>query len=245
MDLKQKTVLITGASRGIGKAVALNFAKLGCRLALTCKKEEAQLNAVVKKAERFGAPCRSYVSDAGSYESMRQVFEDIKSVFGPVDILINNAGIAHVGLFTDTTPDEWQHIIQTNLCSVLNCCHLAVSDMVRQKSGRIINISSVWGNAGASCEAVYSASKGAVNSFTKALAKELAPSGICVNAIACGAIDTDMNGFLTPGERRMLIDEIPACRLGRPEEVAELAARLAGAPSYLTGQIITMDGAWL
>ena len=117
--------------------------------------------------------------------------------------------------------------------------------MINAKSGRIINISSVWGNAGASCEAAYSATKGAVNSLTKALAKELAPSGICVNAIACGAIDTDMNSFLSDEDKLSLFEEIPAGRMGRPDEAGKLAVMLVDAPSYLTGQIITLDGAWI
>ena len=142
-------------------------------------------------------------------------------------------------------PVDWQRLIKTNIEGVFNCCHLAVPEMVRRQSGRIINISSVWGSVGASCEAVYSATKGAINSFTKALAKELAPSHIPVNALACGAIDTQMNQFLSEEERQMLIDEIPACRMGLPREVAELIWQIAQAPEYMTGQIITLDGGWL
>jgi 3-oxoacyl-[acyl-carrier protein] reductase len=140
---------------------------------------------------------------------------------------------------------DWNSIISTNLTSVFNCCSLAIPDMVRQKSGKIINISSVWGNVGASCEVAYSASKGGMNAFTKALAKELAPSNIQVNAIACGAIDTEMNRILTAEELLQLTDEIPAGRLGRAEEVADLVYQLAQNNNYLTGQIIGLDGGWI
>ena len=165
--------------------------------------------------------------------------------FGDIHVLINNAGVSHIGLLSDMSPDEWDHIIRTNLTSVYNCCHEVIPSMVRRQSGRIINISSVWGNVGASCEAAYSASKGGVNSLTKALAKELAPSHIGVNAVACGVSDTDMNRFISADERQALTDDIPACRMGRPEEVARLVFLLAQAPEYMTGQIVTMDGGWI
>jgi 3-oxoacyl-[acyl-carrier protein] reductase len=143
------------------------------------------------------------------------------------------------------TPSDWDKVIATNLTSVFNCCSLAVPDMVSNKYGKIINISSVWGNVGASCEVAYSASKGGMNAFTKALAKELAPSNIQVNAVACGAIDTEMNHFLGDDELMQLIEEIPANRLGRAEEVADLVYHLAYKNEYLTGQVIGLDGGWI
>ena len=158
--------------------------------------------------------------------------------------MVNNAGIAHIGLLSDMTPDEWHHIMHTNLDSCFYTCRLAIPLMLKKHSGKIINISSVWGNMGASMEVAYSASKGGVNSFTKALAKELAPSNICVNAIACGAIDTDMNRCFSEEDLQLLAEEIPCDRLGDPAEVADLAIYLANAPAYLTGQIITIDGGW-
>ena len=169
----------------------------------------------------------------------------MKKEFGNVDILINNAGISMIGLFQDMTRDEWERIINTNLGSLYNCCHFAIPDMVKNKCGKIINISSVWGIAGASCEVAYSASKGGVNALTRALAKELAPSNIQVNAIACGAIDTDMNHFLSDDELTSLTDEIPAGRLGTPDEVGNLVRSLCDGSSYLTGQIIQLDGGWI
>ena len=167
-----------------------------------------------------------------------------KEEFGGVDIVINNAGISHIGLLSDMSAEDWHRIIDVNLSSVFYTSKLAIPYMVSNKRGKIINISSVWGNIGASCEVAYSASKGGMNSFTKALAKELAPSNIQVNAIACGCIDTEMNRCFSEEERQDLIDEIPAGRFGTPEEVADLAYSLATEHEYLTGQIISFDGGW-
>jgi len=162
-----------------------------------------------------------------------------------LDILINNAGISYIGLFTEMTPDDWRKVIDTNLTSVFNCCRLASPSMIARKSGKIINISSVWGSVGASCEVAYSASKGGINAFTKALAKELAPSNIQVNAVACGVIDTEMNRCFTEEDKQALIEEIPANRMGRSDEVAELVYQLTTGNEYLTGQIIHLDGGWI
>ncbi|MBO5524526.1 MAG: SDR family oxidoreductase, partial [Roseburia sp.] len=179
------------------------------------------------------------------YSYMQQLFSEVTERFGGIDVLINNAGISHIGLLSDMTIEEWNRIVNTNLTSVFSSCKLAIPYMVHQKAGKIINISSVWGIAGASCEVAYSACKGGVNAFTKALAKELAPSNIQVNAIACGVIDTQMNACFSEEEREALAEEIPAGRFGLPEEVAALALQLATGNDYLTGQIITLDGGWL
>jgi 3-oxoacyl-[acyl-carrier protein] reductase len=181
----------------------------------------------------------------GRYEDAQRFVEEAQQQLGAIDCLVNNAGISHIGLLSDMTADEWNTLIQTNLTSVFNCCKQVIPGMVARQSGSILNISSVWGVCGASCEVAYSASKGGINAFTKALAKELAPSRITVNAIACGAIDTRMNHFLSEEERTQLIEEIPACRMGTPEEVARLALELSGAHPYLTGQVITLDGGWI
>ena len=149
------------------------------------------------------------------------------------------------GELTAVSGADWMRLMDTNIGSVYNCCHFAIPHMVHEKCGKIINISSVWGIAGASCEAAYSASKGAVNALTRALAKELAPSNIQVNAIACGAIDTDMNAFLSEDERASLIEEIPAGRLGTPAEVGSLVQSLCSDSGYLTGQVIQLDGGWI
>lgn len=239
-----KTVLITGSGRGIGRAIAIKFAKEGYRVVINSNKSKNELEETKEKLLPYNIPVFSMQGDVGSYDFCRNFVTEVKNFFGTIDILINNAGISHIGLFSDMTPDEWNTVINTNLTSVYNLSSLVIPDMVRNKSGKILNISSVWGNIGASMEVAYSTSKGGMNSLTKALAKELAPSNIQVNAIACGAIDTEMNRFLSSDELTLLTDEIPASRLGRPEEVAELAFNLCTGNDYLTGQIIGLDGGW-
>ena len=162
-----------------------------------------------------------------------------------LDVLVNNAGISFIGLLTDMSVEEWQRVINTNLSSCFYTSRLAIPLMLQKHSGRIINISSMWGTVGASCEVAYSATKSGLNGLTRALAKELAPSNIQVNAIACGVIDTVMNDLLDAEEKAALTEEIPAGRFGTPEEVALLAWQLANAPAYLTGQILGMDGGYI
>lgn len=237
-----KTALITGASRGIGHATAEAFAQAGYDLYLTCLKSEGPLKDFCESLSgKFGITARPFCGDMGDYDTVCRLFSGIARL----DVLVNNAGISHIGLLSDMTPSEWKRIMATNLDACFYTCKQAVPLMVREKSGCIINISSIWGSAGASMETAYSASKGAVNSLTRALAKELAPSNITVNAIACGVIDTDMNRCFTEEEMQCLIDAIPADRLGRPEEIAAFALQLAQSPSYLTGQVITVDGGYL
>lgn len=239
-----KTVLISGSGRGIGRAIAVRFAKEGYRIAINSNKSRDELEETKDLLLSLGAPVLAFQGDVGNYEFCRDFVNETKKTLGSIDILINNAGISHIGLLSDMKPNEWNEIINTNLTSLYNLSSLVIPDMVRNNAGKIINISSVWGNVGASMEVAYSASKGGMNSFTKALAKELAPSNIQVNAISCGAIDNEMNNFLSPSELASLIEEIPASRLGRPEEVAELTLSLCTGNDYLTGQIISLDGGW-
>lgn len=241
----KKTILVTGSSRGIGRAIAIEFAKNGYNVIINCIKRQDELLRTKEEIESHHVSCLAFVGDIGYYETAKDLFIQIKKQFGSIDVLVNNAGISYVGLFTDMTPDEWNRIIATNLTSVYNCCSFAVPDMIEKKRGKIINISSVWGSVGASCEVAYSATKGGVNSFTKALAKELAPSNIQVNAVACGAINTEMNQFLNKDEQDALVEEIPANRFGRSEEVAEFVYQLANGNEYLNGQVIHLDGAWI
>lgn len=240
----RKVVLVTGAARGIGRAIALRFAAAGYNIVINSIKDQVSLDTVKQEIESLGVSCISYLGNMGDYEVVSNLFAIIKNRFGTLDVLINNAGISYVGLFTDMKPTDYQTLITTNLISVMNCCHLAVPMFLSRKSGVILNISSVWGNVGASCEAVYSATKGGINSFTKALGKELAPSNISINAIACGAVDTSMNACFSSEELLALKEEIPAGRLATVEEVADFAYQICNAPSYLNGQIITLDGAW-
>ena len=244
--MKRHTALITGASRGIGHAAAHILAQNGYDLILNCFHSKKQLDdfaAVLRKD--YGIQVLTCCGDIGDYDFVCRLFSQISGFCGGIDVLINNAGISHIGLVSDMSIEEWNQVINTNLTSVFSCCKLAVPYMVSQKQGKIINISSVWGSAGASCEAAYSASKGGIHAFTRALAKELAPSNIQVNAIACGVIDTAMNNCFSMEEKSALTDEIPAGRFGTPEEVASLILQLITSPSYLTGQIIGLDGGWM
>lgn len=243
---KKKTVLITGASRGIGRAIAQTFAKEGYQLVLNCCHSKDELEALARELhEQYQSECLLCIGDVGSYAYVSSMFEEVKQRFGGLDVLINNAGISYIGLLTDMSYEDWMQIVNTNLSSVFNCCRHAVPFMVHQKKGAIVTISSVWGLVGASCEVAYSATKGGIHGFTKALAKELAPSHISVNAIACGVIDTAMNACFSAEERAALEEEIPAGRYGTPQEVAALAYQLATASPYLTAQVVTLDGGWI
>lgn len=241
-----KTALITGASRGIGAAIAEEFARDGYHLALCCAHTSSQL---LQLADRLSAAypteVLTYVGDVGDAAFVDEMCADALKHFGHIDILINNAGIAHIGLLSDMQAEDWNRLLSVDLTAAFLTCRSLIPSMVSRGSGRILNISSVWGNTGASCEAAYSACKGGLNALTKALGKELAPSCIPVNAIACGLIDTSMNASLTRQELDELIRSIPAGRMGRPEEAARLALMLADAPEYLTGQVITLDGGWI
>ncbi len=240
-----KKILITGASRGIGLSIAHRFAKEGYSLVINCRQSAEVLMDIKKELEeKYHIPILASVGNIGDYAYVEQLFTKIQKEFGGVDIVVNNAGISHIGLLSDMTPEEWQNLMNVNLSSIFYTSKLAIPYMVSKQAGKIINISSVWGNVGASCEVAYSASKGGINSFTKALAKELAPSNIQVNAIACGCIDTEMNRCFTEEERQDLANEIPAGRFGTPEEVADLAYTLSNNNNYLTGQIISLDGGW-
>lgn len=237
-----RTILITGASRGIGRAIAAACAPYFDTMLLTCRTSEDKLLSLKEELEnKYPVNCITFIGNIGNPDFVSSIFEKVTHI----DVVVNNAGISHIGLLSDMSIEEWQTVMNTNLNAVFYTSRLAVPHMVRAQKGKIINISSIWGNAGASMEVAYSASKGGVNSFTKALAKELAPSNIQVNAIACGVIDTDMNRCFSEEERAMLIDEIPADRMGTVEEVAQTVLMLLDAPAYLTGQVITLDGGYL
>ena len=243
--MSRKTVLVTGASRGIGKAIAIKFARKGYNVVISCIRNEDRLMQTKKEIENYQVPCLAYMGDMGDMDCCKELFAKIKKQFGGIDVLVNNAGVSYIGLLQDMSSEDWDKILHMNLTSVFNCCKLAIPYMVHQKQGKIINISSIWGCSGASCEVAYSASKGGLNLFTQALAKELAPSNIQVNAIACGVIDTRMNACFDAEERSELENEIPAGRFAAPSEVADFVQQLIDAPSYLTGQIISFDGGYL
>lgn len=241
--LKNKIVLITGSSRGIGKAIAYAFAENSCTVILNSNSNKSQLIETYNEFIDKGFKCYYIQADVSKYNEVTDMIEKIYNLFGKIDILINNAGISYIGLLTDMTYESWNNVMDTNVNSLFNCCINIIPNMISSKNGCIINISSMWGISGASCEVAYSASKGAVNSFTKALAKELGPSNIRVNAIACGIIDTDMNDWLNSDEKLALKNEIALMRFGKVEDVAKLALFLASEDSsFITGQIISIDG---
>ena len=233
--------LVTGASRGIGQAVAEALAREGYDLYLTCDRTFDLLRSVTEDiSSAYAVNVTPIEADMGDEAAVEALFEQIDEL----DLLINNAGISYIGLLQDMTMHEWQRIINVNLDSAFLTSRAALKLMITAQKGRIINISSIWGETGASMEVAYSASKGGLNAFTRALAKETAPSNIQVNAIACGVIDTEMNRHLSTEEVADIVDDIPADRLGMPSEVASLVVSLAKAPAYLTGQVITIEGGY-
>ncbi|MCR5700624.1 MAG: 3-oxoacyl-ACP reductase FabG [Lachnospiraceae bacterium] len=240
-----KTAIVTGASRGIGKMCALELAKHFDCVVINSLQNKEMLDTVKQEIINIGASCHAFLGDVSDYNYVKSMIDTCVNETGSIDLLVNNAGISYVGLLTDMSPSDWNNIVNTNLTSVFNYCNTVVPYMVRQKSGHIINISSMWGIDGASCEVAYSATKGGINAFTKALAKELAPSNIRVNAIAPGAVDTDMNNNLSDEEKREFESTIPIGRMANPTEIAQMVYSLYESPAYLTGEVIKIDGGYL
>lgn len=238
----KKIVFISGASRGIGKSIAEAFASAGYSSVITCKNSFEELRKVANEIEKkFSVSCTPMHGDMGQEEDVKRIFSSIP----PVDILINNAGIDYIGLLSDMDIKDWNLVLSTNLTSAFLCCKEVIPSMIAKKRGTIINISSVWGTVGASMEVAYSTSKAGLDGFTKSLAKELAPSNIQVNAIACGLIDTKMNSCYTKDELNTIIQSIPADRIGTPDEIAQFVLQFSINHTYLTGQIIKIDGGWI
>ncbi len=243
--MKNKTAFVTGASRGIGAAASRRLAAAGYDLGIMCGKNTDALLALADElTETYGIRVIKFTGDVGDAECMASCADDFLSEYGRIDVLVNNAGISYVGLITEMSVQEWQRVMDVDLSALFYTVKGFVPAMIREKSGNIINISSMWGLAGASCEVAYSAAKGGVNAFTRALAKELAPSGIRVNAIACGCIDTDMNACFSDEEKAALCEEIPMGRFGAPDEVAAEILHIIDS-TYMTGQIIGVDGGFL
>lgn len=241
-----KTVLITGGSRGIGAAAVRAFAQAGYAVALNyCRSRDAAL----RLAEELTAqghivlPVQADVSDP---DQVRHMVDNVLDNFCQLDILICNAGTAWRGLLCDLTDQDWHRLRGTDLDGVLYCCQAVYRHMVSRKQGRILTVSSMWGRSGASCEAAYSAAKAGVIGLTQALARELGPSGITVNCVAPGVIDTEMNAGLTPEDLQALSEETPLGRLGTPEDVARALLFLASPEAgFLTGQVLGVDGGYL
>ena len=244
----KKVALITGASRGIGRATALRLAQEGSYplLCLTAHTNEALLNSTADEI-RSAFPEQAVmcsIGDIGDISYAETLRDSLHKAGGTVALLINNAAISFHGLLMDQTPEEWDRVIRTNLTSIYNTCHTFVKDLMSTDIGRIINVSSIWGAVGASCEVAYSAAKGGVNAFTQALAKELALSHVAVNAVQPGVVDTEMNNNLSPEEKAELAAELPSGRFVSPEEVAEAILLLSRMPASVTGTILRVDGGW-
>lgn len=236
-----KTVLITGASGGIGQELCRTYACNGYNVIGTYNKNEKQIKNL--KSE-LGNNFHYFQCDHSKFNQAENLFNKISDAGFSIDLLINNAGISVTGLLQDLDCETWENLWNTNVTSAISLSRQAIPMFLKQGGGKIINISSVWGNCGASYEVAYSTTKGAINTFTKALAKELAPSNIQVNAISCGIIDTPMNSHLSDEDINAIIEEIPASRIGTPKDIADVVYAIANAGSYITGQIITVDGGW-
>ena len=238
-----KTVLITGASRGIGKEIALKFANEGYNIILNYNSSEAKAKSIANQIKKLGVNCLLVKADVSVESEVNDMVNQGLKAFGKIDVLVNNAGVALSKLFQLTTTDEIARVFGVNTFGVINCSKAVVPSMVCEKSGKIINISSIWGKVGASMETIYSASKGAVISFTMALAKELAPSNISVNCVCPGVIETDMLLEYNLEEKAELKQQTPLNRLGTPQDVANAVYFLASDnATFITGQVITVDG---
>lgn len=229
------TALITGASRGIGAACARALKVAGYDVIINYNNSEKE---AFELAEELGA--KAVKADVADAAQVKRMFDEV----GGVDVLVCNAGISMFKMFCDMTPDDWNRIFSVNFVGTVNCIESALPNMIHNKYGRIITMSSVWGITGASCESAYSATKAAVIGLTKSLAKELGPSGITVNCVAPGVIDTDMNAHLTPEILEELKEETPVCSIGKAEDVAQAVCYLASAP-FVTGQVLGVNGGFL
>lgn len=244
--LSGKVALITGASRGIGRAIAIEFAKQGASVIINYSTDSEGAKKTLEEVKKVNGYGIIIKGDISSFHKCEIIVEEAMKVMGKLDILINNAGISKIGLFIDCSEEEIKEIVNTNLLGAVYLTKHVLKYMLSRKQGNIINISSMWGQVGASCEVLYSTTKGGLNLFTKALAKEVAPSNIRVNCIAPGVIDTKMNSFLGEEEKKSLEKEIPLGRFGDPSEVGKLAVFLCSEDStYITGQIIRADGGFI
>ena len=238
-----KTALITGGSRGIGQACVLAFARAGWQVAFSYHTQAEQAGQLVERVRQQGGAAACWQADVADSSQVDRLFARAEEAFGPIDALVCNAGIAHQGLLTDMTDAQWRRLMGVDLDGVFYCAQAVLPDMLHRKAGKIITLSSMWGQVGASCEVAYSTAKAGVIGLTKALAKELGPSGITVNCVAPGVIDTEMNGNLPQDIKDELAEETPLERLGTPEDVAQAVWFLASsAGDFFTGQILAPNG---
>lgn len=238
-----KTVLITGASRGIGAETARLFAQKGWAVAVNYRNSRKAAEELVSEIRKNGGTALAIPADVGDPEQVEALFQTAERELGQIEALVNNAGIAQQKLFTDLTDEDWDELFRVDVKGVFLCCRRALPAMIRRHRGVIVNISSMWGQVGASCEVHYSAAKAAVIGLTRALAKEVGPSGIRVNCIAPGVIQTEMNGNLTPETLEALKEETPLELLGDPADVAKAAWFLTSEDSaFITGQVLGVNG---
>ncbi|MEN8904919.1 MAG: SDR family oxidoreductase [Clostridiales bacterium] len=241
-----KTILITGASRGIGKETAILFAKKRYNVIINYNKSGDEALKIKDELNNKGYSVRAIKADVSNRNEVNEMINEILNIFGSIDVLVNNAGIAGYSLFTEITENEWDNIINVNLKGLFNCTQEVLKIMIKNKKGKIINISSVWGIIGASCEVHYSASKAGVIGLTKALAKEVGLSGIQVNCIAPGVIETDMLNEFTDEDKKQILSEIPMNKFGGIEDISKLIYFLASEKSsYITGQVISPNGGFV
>jgi 3-oxoacyl-[acyl-carrier protein] reductase len=243
MRLEEKVAVVTGGSRGIGRAIVLALGHAGARVAITCVRQRDAAEEVVQSLRQAGSDGRIYQFDIADYAATAAAFEQIVGDFGRLDILVSNAGIRSDQLLVRMKPEEWDIVVRTNLSGTFNCARVAARTMLRQRWGRIISITSIAGLVGNAGQTNYAASKAGMVGFTKALAKELAPRGITVNAVAPGFIDTEMTRTLPEAQRQALLQQIPTGRFGTPEDVAACVLFLASdAAQYITGEVIGVSG---
>ncbi len=241
-----KTVIVTGASKGIGAATAIYFANKGYNVVINYNESYQSASLLSRSLNEQGCNTVAIKANIANKLDAQRLIRETVDRFGSVDVLVNNAGVSFIGTITDTDEYDSDRIFDINLKGVYNCCKAVTPYMVNQKSGKIINISSMWGQVGASCEVAYSASKAGVIGLTKALAKELAPSGITVNAIAPGLIETSMNNDISAEDLSAFVDEIPIGRMGSPNEIAAAIYFLASNEAdYITGQILGINGGYV
>ena len=245
MNLSGKVILVTGASRGIGRAIAIELASKGAAIAINYSKDDEGAKATLENVIKNGGYGKLFKKDISNYNNCRELIDEVIGTFGKLDVLVNNAGISKFGLLMDMSLEEINDLVNTNLMGAIYLSKLAINNMMRN-GGNIINISSVWGEVGASCEVIYSATKGGLNLFTKALAKEVASFNIRVNSVAPGVINTEMNNVLDSEDKEVLKNEIPMMRFGEAHEVASVVSFLCEDKcKYLTGQIIRIDGGFI
>lgn len=238
-----KTAVITGAAKGIGSAIAVSFAKAGYRVVINYNTSEERARGLCQILnDTYPTEAVCIKADVSTPEGAKKLISEAISAFGDIDVLVNNAGIAQQKLFTDITNDDWAKMVNTNLSSVFYTCREVTPFMVSRKSGNIVNISSIWGETGGSCEVHYSAAKAGVMGLTKALAKELAPSGITVNCVCPGVIRTDMLNSFSEEDLKALADETPVMRLGTPKDVADAVLYLGTNSGFVTGQVLGVNG---